>query len=269
MEPQDLKNVKLFIATPMYGGMNHGLYANACLDLQVLLLQHGIQVKFSFMFNESLITRARNYLVHEFLQCKDEYTHFLFLDSDIHFQPQDVLDLIRLDKDVIGAPYPKKTIHWANIAEAARKHPNLDPKDLEKLVGSFVFNAAQGTTSFPLNEPLEVLEIGTGFMLIKRHVFQQFKDAYPDLKFKQDYIGQANFDPNQYVHVFFDTIIDTTASATGGGSERYLSEDYMFCQIWRKIGGKVFLCPWMQTRHIGAYAFTGSMHAIAQAVGHL
>ena len=60
---EEIRKRKLFVATPMYGGMNHGLYAKACLDLQALCMQYGIQVKFSFLFNESLITRARNYLV--------------------------------------------------------------------------------------------------------------------------------------------------------------------------------------------------------------
>jgi hypothetical protein len=64
----ELKKNKLFVATPMYGGMNHGLYAKSCLDLQTLMIRYGVDVKFSFLFNESLITRARNYLTDEFLR---------------------------------------------------------------------------------------------------------------------------------------------------------------------------------------------------------
>ena len=64
----ELKKVKLFVATPMYGGMCHGMYAKSALDLQACCAAYGIEVKFSFIFNESLITRARNYLVDEFLR---------------------------------------------------------------------------------------------------------------------------------------------------------------------------------------------------------
>ena len=93
--------------------------------------------------------------------------------------------------------------------------------------------------------------------------------SYPQLRYKPDHIGQAHFDGSRYIHAYFDTIIDTKDSATGGGSDRYLSEDYMFCQLWRKIGGEIYLCPWMKTQHIGTYAFTGNMPKVAELTGKL
>jgi len=264
---EELKKNKLFIATPMYGGMAHGLYIKSCLDLQTTMAKYGIEIKFSFLFNESLITRARNYLVDEFL--RTDYTHMMFIDSDIHFSPQDIIALLALDKDVIGGPYPKKSINWNNVAAAARAHPNLEPKELENLVGEYVFNVVKGTASFQVSEPLEVLEIGTGHMMIKRHVFEKMREAYPNIHYKPDHVGQANFDGTRYIHAYFDTVIDYKDSITGGGSDRYLSEDYMFCQMWRKIGGQIYLCPWMRTQHIGTYAFTGNMPAVAQYTGRL
>ena len=264
---EELKKNKVFIATPMYGGMAHGLYVKSCLDLQTTFNGYGIETRFSFLFNESLITRARNYLVDEFL--RSGYTHLLFIDSDIHYSPKDILALLALDKDVIGGPYPKKSINWGNIAAAARAHPEMEPKELENLVGEYVFNVVKGTESFQVSDPLEVMEIGTGHMLIKRHVFDMMQEAYPLIKYKPDHVGQNNFDGSRYIHAYFDTVIDTKESITGGGSERYLSEDYMFCQMWRKIGGKIYLCPWMRTQPIGTYAFTGNMPAVAQYTGKL
>ncbi len=264
---EDLKQHKLFVATPMYGGQAHGMYVKACLDLQGLLNKYGVEVRFSFLFNESLITRARNYLVDEFL--RSDCTHMLFIDSDVHYNPQDVIALLALDKDVIGGPYPKKAINWNNVAHAARTHPDMNPHELENVVGDYVFNVVKGTQQFSVNEPLEVLEIGTGYMMIKRDVFKKMEEAYPQLRYRPDHVGQANFDGSRYIHAYFDTIIDTKDSATGGGSDRYLSEDYMFCQLWRKIGGTIFLCPWMRTQHIGTYPFTGNMPKIAELTGKL
>ena len=264
---EELKQHKLFVATPMYGGMNHGLYMKSCLDLQTTMMRYGIEIKFSFLFNESLITRARNYLVDEFL--RTEYTHLLFIDSDINFNAQDVIALLALDKDVIGGPYPKKSMNWSNIAHAARNHPDLEAKKLESLVGEYVFNVVKGTQQFQVTEPLEVMEIGTGYMMVKRDVFDKMKVEYPTIKYKPDHVGQANFDGSRYIHAYFDTVIDTKESIVGGGSDRYLSEDYMFCQMWRKMGGQIFLCPWMKTQHIGSYAFTGDMPSVAQYTGKL
>lgn len=267
VELEKLRKNKLFIATPMYGGMAHGLYIKSCLDLQTTMNKYGIETKFSFLFNESLITRARNYLVDEFL--RSDHTHLLFIDSDIHYNPQDVLALMALDKDVIGGPYPKKSMNWNNIAAAARKHPDLEPKELENLVGDYVFNVVKGTAQFSVTEPLEVMEIGTGYMMVKREVFEKMEKQYPEIRYKPDHVGQANFDGSRYIHAYFDTVIDTKESIVGGGSDRYLSEDYMFCQMWRKMGGQIYLCPWMKTQHIGTYAFTGNMPAVAQYTGKL
>jgi hypothetical protein len=264
---EELRKNKVFVATPMYGGMAHGLYIKSSLDLQTTMSKYGIETKFSFLFNESLITRVRNYLVDEFL--RTDFTHLLFIDSDIHYAPQDVIALLALNKDVIGGPYPKKSINWKNVADTARKHPDLDPKELEKLVGEYVFNVVKGTKQFTVTEPLEVMEIGTGFMMVKREVFDKMKEAYPTIQYKPDHVGQANFDGTRYIHAYFDTVIDSKDSIVGGGSERYLSEDYMFCQMWRKIGGEIYLCPWMKTQHIGTYAFTGNMPAVAQFTGKL
>ena len=106
-------------------------------------------------------------------------------------------------------------------------------------------------------------------MMIKREVFEKMEEAYPTIKYKPDHVGQSNFDGTRYIHAYFDTVIDTKDSITGGGSDRYLSEDYMFCQMWRKLGGQIFLCPWMRTSHIGTYHFVGDMPAVANFVGEM
>lgn len=290
---EDLRAVKLFVATPQYGGQNAGLYMKACLDLQGMCMQYGMEVRFSFLFNESLITRARNYLADEFL--RSGFTHLLFIDSDILFDAQDVLAMIALDKDIIGGPYPKKSINWKNIAMALVKDPTTSAGNLEALAGEYVFNPVPGTTSFKVTEPLEVMEIGTGYMLIKREVFDKFKEAYPKQNYKPDHVGQAHFDGTRYIHAYFDTVIDSgytfddvhrlMEKAAAGenvkedfqklleieskASHRYLSEDYMFCQYARKIGLQVWLCPWMKTTHIGTYGFQGNMPKIAELTGNL
>ena len=268
IKTEELRKYSIFVATPMYGGQNHGLYMKACLDLQGLCMQYGIQIKFSFLFNESLITRARNYLVDEFIH-RSECTHLLFIDSDINFHPQDVVAMLALDKDVIGGPYPKKAIKWRAVKGAIAKNPDIEPQLLEKVAGDFVFNPVKGTSQFNVTEPLDVLEIGTGFMMVKREVFAKMTEEYPTIRYKPDHVGQANFDGSRYIHAFFDTVIDTKDSITGGGSDRYLSEDYMFCQMWRKMGGQIFLCPWMRTAHIGTYHFHGDMPAVANYVGEM
>jgi hypothetical protein len=256
IKKEELQKKSLFVATPMYGGQNHGLYAKACLDLQALCMQYGIKVKFSFLFNESLITRARNYLVDEFLH-RSDCTHLLFLDSDIHFNPQDVIALLALDKDVIGAPYPKKAISWEKIKLAVDKgYADKNPNTLEEFVGDYVFNPADGISEFRLDEPVKVKEGGTGFMMIARSAFDKFAKAYPEKSYKPDHVRTKNFDGSREIMAYFDCVIDPD-------SKRYLSEDYMFCQWARKAGADVWMLPWIKLKHSGHYIFGGSLQALA------
>jgi len=257
-----LRERKIFVATPMYGGMCGGQYTKSTADLARLCQSYEITVDFFYLFNESLITRARNYCADEFLR-QTEYTHLMFIDSDIGFNPNDVLSLAALadpdgDKDIICGPYPKKTISWEKIKRAVDKgFADENPHELQNFVGDFVFNPAEGQTEIRLDEPVEVLEGGTGFMMIQRKAFEKFEEAYPELHYKPDHIRSAHFDGSREIMCYFDALIDPK-------SKRYLSEDYMFCQWARAAGLKVWMCPWMQLSHMGSYTFGGSLTHLAQ-----
>ena len=256
----DLQKKKLFVATPMYGGMCAGMYTRSIADLAAICAKYNIQLQLYYLFNESLITRARNYCVDEFL--RSDATHLMFIDSDIGFNPNDVIALLALQSDdspydVIGGPYPKKCISWEKIKIAVDKGvADEDPNVLEKFVGDYVFNPKGGQKEIPIGQPVEVMEIGTGFMMIRRQTFDKYKEAYPHLSYKPDHIRTAAFDGSREIHAYFDCIIDPV-------SKRYLSEDYMFCYNTEKAGMKVWLCPWMSMNHVGSYVFGGSLADLA------
>lgn len=256
----ELRKRKIMVATPMYGGMCGGQYTKSSVDLGQYATKYGIDISFFYLFNESLIPRARNYLVDEFM--RSEYTHLMFIDADIGFDPQDVLTLAAIadpdsDKDIVTGAYPKKTIAWEKIKRAVEMGvAEDDPNVLENYVGDFVFNPAPGINEIKITEPVEVLEGGTGFMMIQKRVFEKFGEAHPELLYTPDHVRTKHFDGSRQIHAFFDTVIDPE-------SNRYLSEDYMFCQYARNLGIKVWLCPWMRLKHMGTYIFGGSLAALA------
>ena len=256
----DLRKKKLFIATPMYGGQCAGWFTKSVADLEKFCAANGIKTELYFLFNESLITRARNYCVDAFL--RSDCTHMMFIDSDIHFHFADVLVLLHLtgDKencyDIMTGPYPKKTIAWEKIKTAVDKGYGAEnPHDLAQFVGDYVFNPIKAGT-YSLNAPIEIREGGTGFMMIGREVFEKYAEAYPELRYIPDHARTTHFDGTREITAFFDCVIDPE-------SRRYLSEDYMFSQYARAIGLKIWLCPWMKLEHIGTHAFGGSLSAIA------
>jgi len=258
---EKLRDRKLFVATPMYGGQCAGMFAKSCADLSALCTHHGIPLQFYYLFNESLITRARNYCADEFM--RSDAKHMMFIDSDIGFNPQDVLALMALqanetDKyDIIGGPYPKKCISWEKIKAAVDKGvADTDANVLEKYVGDYVFNPKNNTGSIAISEPCEVLEIGTGFMMIAKEAMQKFHDFYPEYLYKPDHVRTAAFDGTREIMMCFQAEVDPV-------SKRYLSEDYWFCQKAQQAGLKTWFCPWMVMQHVGSYIFGGSLADLA------
>jgi hypothetical protein len=257
---EDLQKKKLFVATPMYGGQCTGMYTKSTNDLAMACAKYGIEVRFYYLFNESLITRARNYCVDEFL--RSDCTHLMFIDSDIGFNFKDVYTLLHLCEpetgyDIVTGPYPKKTISWEKVKSAVDQgYGATNPFELENFVGDYVFNPAEGIESFRIDEPVKVREAGTGFMIIHRNTFEKYAKAYPELSYLPDHARTEHFDGTREITAYFDCIIDPK-------TRRYLSEDYMFCHNSTNIGLNVYMCPWIELKHVGSYVFGGSMSAMA------
>lgn len=260
---EELSKRKLFVATPMYGGMCMGSFTRSMADLTTLCQGYGIQLQIYFLSNESLIPRARNYCCDEFM--RSNATHMMFIDADIGFNPHDVITLLAMmsddsEYDVVGGPYPKKTIAWEKIKAAVDSGiSDENPNILERFVGDYVFNPKGNTTQIPINLPVEVLEIGTGFMMIRRRTLEKFSKAFPQYHYRPDHVRTAEFDGTRKIVQYFQAEIDPK-------SERYLSEDYWFCQKIQELGLKTWLCPWMQMNHTGTYVFGGSLADLA-AIG--
>ena len=256
---EELKQHSIFLGTPMYGGQCSGLYTKSVSDLSALCAFNGIHLKQYFLFNESLVQRARNYVVDEFL--RSDCTHLMFIDSDIGFDPHDVLHLLAVqvgnpeNVSVIAGAYPKKTIAWEKVQIAAKQGKgDLNPFDLEKYSADFAFNTA-GLTVTAEQGPVQVAEAATGFMLIPRATFEKFRAAYPELSYKPDHARTENFDGTREITAYFDCVIDPD-------SRRYLSEDYFFCKKARSAGMSVWMCPWMKLNHVGMHVFRGDLEAM-------
>ena len=235
------------IATPMYGGMCTGQFMAGVIQTINTLQTAGIQTYFVQLGNESLITRARNELTRIFLEHNLEY--LMFIDSDIGFNGEAVLSLIKADKDIACGIYPKKEVDWVAVERAAKEGKT----NLQDYSGSFALNF-DATIGQELNADatgcVEVRHGATGFMLIKRHVFEQLSDKVPT--YRPSTIKDVN---GNYLKPetkeFFATSIDESGCL--------LSEDYHFCEIWRKHGGKIHANPSIKLEHVGTYIYSGDI----------
>jgi hypothetical protein len=241
---------KLFVATPMYGGLCHGQYTVGLLTSVGVFSKAGIQMQFAYMMNESLITRARNSLAYDFLDT--DCTHLMFIDADIGFNPEAIPPMLEADKDIICGMYPKKEIDWLQVEKAVKA--GVPANQLSQHTGAFVVNAVGDAENVQglMNQPIEIANGGTGFMIIKREVFEKLIGIVPTYTNDMFLAVDTERKP-RIIHEFFATSIDADSG------NRLLSEDYHFCKIARQVGFKVYAAPWAQLSHCGSYIFSGQL----------
>jgi hypothetical protein len=215
-----LRTTRVHICMPCYGGqltestfMSYIKWSNTCRQL-------GLDWTIETMTNESLISRARNTLVAKFLS-NPQSTHLMFVDADIGWEPWHLLVMLNADKDVIGGLYPMKSlpVRW-------------------------VVNGVEGGETSEDGNLLEVSKTGTGFMLVKRHVFEKL-DNHPAVKPFNNDIGLPK-ELDQHLKTYYDTAVR---------ENRYYSEDWTFCENWRDLGGKIWVDKRVLLKHTGTYVF--------------
>ena len=231
--------MKLMIATPMYGGMCTGQYTNSMINIVPILGNKGIQTSFAFIYNDSLITNARNKLASIFV--KHDFTHMLFIDADIGFDANDIVSMIEADKGVIAGVYPKKVMNWERVKEAVKNDVPTD--QLEFHAGDLVINLLdyEREKAVKINEPVEVTGLGTGFMLIKKEVMEQLKDKV------DTYLDDDETVLYEYFFLKKDPVL-----------RKQLTEDYAFCGLCRENGISIYAAPWVRLNHTGTYTFKGA-----------
>jgi hypothetical protein len=252
-----LAGKSLFLTTPVYNLNCLSPYVNGLLALSSLCRAYEVPLSINFM-HDSLVTRARNRQADLFLS--STFTHQMLIDGDIEFQAADVLKLLTLDEEFIAAPYPKKQINWSRAKKAIVLNREIDVDMLDKLCGDFVVNIVGKTedrvTQIKLDTLNEVTDAGTGFMLLNRSVYTKMIDAgkvksYAPMSDEPSFYGPEIYD-------FFRADIDPE-------TKHYLSEDYYFSRLWKSMGGKVWMAPWVNLVHWGIYSYRGSLSAVAES----
>jgi len=234
----------IFIATPCYGGNVHVSYMESVMKLTSLCQKMNIKYLFFKIPFESLIPRARNVCTAAFL--KTECTHLLFLDSDIEFNPIDVFHMIKSKHDLIGGNYCTKHINGDSLISNAKKsNPNTSLNDLIAKSVGYTAHISQRTEHQTI---FECTNIATGFMLISRKVILSIIHHNQHLEYVNDIPAYTPcLNDNKLYNLFETKIIDN----------RYVSEDYGFCQLWIACGGKIYTDLSIKLVHHGSMAYTG------------
>jgi hypothetical protein len=221
--------------------------------------------------NESLIPRGRNTLVAEFMRDPrlSEYDTFMFIDSDILFEAEDVAKLWNLGVDVATAAYPMKRDNVVSMTKAELNKcgsitlpvtswtPGIQVKHPSRGDGVFIgMDGDEYLVAFPpnvtawkdgklvdlseFNGPTPIDYAGTGFLMIKRSAFEKVQDAHPEARHMEGKVGEC-----------YDLFPVGVTEEEDWRERYYRSEDYGFCEWWRELGGQIILEPSIRLGHVG------------------
>jgi hypothetical protein len=239
-----LKDAKVLIATPCYGGQCSTEYMLSMTKLAAMSVQYGIKIGIQTVSNESIISRARNTLVSMFLD-DPEATHLMFIDADIGFDPNDVLKLILRDKDIVAGTYPQKRLNWENVKTSASLGASIEEIKRSALTYTYTKrNPDQTISTEAILDRVNLVEadlVGTGFVMIKRSVFETLQEAIED----EWYLNEHT---NKKVYEFFSTGVDKINRISIG-------EDWLFCYQWKALGGEIWVDGSINLKHIGTHVF--------------
>lgn len=238
--------MKVTIGTPMYGGMCHGTFLVTLFELNRLLVENGHDMNMEFIYNESLIQRARNDIASRFLDDPDSDV-LLFIDADIQFNPQEIYEMLLEDKDVIGAVVPLKGINWMNVKLASLV--DYEPKDIPHFAGYHNVNVDITDPSIQekvlQHKPFPAERIGAAVMSIKKEVLKEMSNHVESYGWN---LPTAAIERKIY-NFFPVEVVDGNL----------MSEDFSFCNKAREIGFEVYATAYPLIGHTGSHTFYGNL----------
>lgn len=213
----------VFLAIPALTSQLHAGTFNAIVQAIPELAQEGIVVSTSVGAGQSLLPHARNALVAQFLE--SECTDLVFIDADVSWEPGALKRLLSHNVEFVAGVYRFK--------RPDEKYP-------------INWLAKEELWADPETGLLEVATVPGGFLRMTRAAVEKMVEGFKHLAYKH----HAN--PDLQCHALFEVPFVPLVGLMG--------EDFLFCDRWRQIGGKIWIDPELTlTHHDGAQAFTGSI----------
>jgi hypothetical protein len=251
LEFSALRRFQPLIATPCHSSSLFLNYVLSAIRLQNASFSAGMALDFFFRQGDSLVTRARNDCVAYFL-ANPQFTHLFWIDADIGYSPEAAFRLLLADRDVAAGVYPLKREDWPMDGVPL----GTNRQRFEELYARYTVNTGRLGEDVALvidaDGFMKVREVPTGFMCIKRRVFDGLIKAFPELQYVHDWPEGSV--PKGFHYRFFDVMVDPE-------SNRYLSEDYGFCRLWENIGGEMYVDANSNLSHSGERVYTGDFGA--------
>lgn len=217
---------KVFICLPAFGQVNSSFTTGSLVALTRFLAERGEFYGFAQKSYPDIADLRAIFLTTWF--DGTDASHLLFVDADMQFEPQLVLDMLAFDKQLVGTLYPKRTLPISWVGSA--------------LEGDQVVE----------NGFLKVEGIGFGVTLIRRDCVEAMIAAgncEVDEALTDCVAGRSLKDQG------FKRMIRAFEEIRLPG--RRLSEDFSFCHRHRQSGGEVWAAIHHNVTHIGGFGYKG------------
>ena len=247
---------KVMIATPTADRKVYIRYTSSVINLLKNASDIGATFSNPYFTEGALLSHARNALASLMLEA--DYTHILFIDSDMGFRPSAVRRLLEFDQPFVSSAYPMRKLNLERLVELAAK--GLPYSQALSASSDYVGAPAVVTTPHPeTGEPsfrltdgfVRTAKVGMGLALIRREVFEQIEAVFPELSVAPNRTYQ---DLGVRTKVFQGFTSNMEEEGT------YVSEDVAFCMRWREgCGGDIWMDTREQIDHVGPWEFSGRM----------
>jgi len=228
--------IKVVIATPFYELKGFSPYISSMVLTTKMLHQMGIEFEFWELSGDSYVHRARNTLCAKFLE-DPAATDLFFIDSDMQWNPEALINMVLLQEEVVGASYPIKnnyagwtSIPYFEVGEDKKGHP-------------FGRVLPDGTAL------LKAHVVAGGFLRIKRKALEKFKDYYPDLWYNEPSADPSA--PERKYHAYFMSQIE---------DHLLYGEDMWFSKKMREMNAEMCIYPNVNMGHFGVKGWSGNYH---------
>jgi hypothetical protein len=244
--PQEgLGVTKIGIATPAFGEIFYTPYVQSLYRLMRAFEQRKWQSSFASIAYAD-IAESRNFLLTRWYD-KSDATHLLFIDADMGFPAELVLDMVDFGKPVTGVVYPKRQVDLRRIAELSATGT---PANRAIARGhNYILRKRRGlSVSVRQKGFMRVDGCGAGVLLIARSAIDIMLTKMPEL-------SDAEAKTNSPLAANLDRLIRAFEPMRADGA--LLSEDFSFCHRWNQCGGEVWVSTAHTIEHIGLHRFSG------------
>jgi hypothetical protein len=237
----------MYICVPSHSETITFCTAVTLLEFKSLAGTRGLEVQEVF-HSSPVISHLRNIMVADFLASGADV--LFMLDSDQGLPPQTIWRMLESGHPVVGCIYPRRSFRWPDVP------PDLSSSDMKHLlyhathwVGEI---EVRPDGSFQIHNGFaRATSVGSGAMLIRRHVIEVMQARFPELKGQGFPNESENLPREAYNWGFFNQMVAATDGYNTGA-------DIAFCVRWRNCGGEIWADIVSETVHVGRYQYRGN-----------